>query len=51
MVVILSAAKNLNPVRGFEILHPDKSGFRPVLEQGEGMTKMNVFDKALERIN
>ena len=26
--VILSAAKNLDPVRGFEILHPDKSGFR-----------------------
>ncbi len=29
--VILSAAKNLNPVRGFEILHPDKSGFRMIL--------------------
>jgi len=41
--VILSAAKNLDPVRGFEILHPDKSGFRLVLERCEGMTKAAAF--------
>ena len=36
--VILSAAKNLVDIIQPEILHPDKSGFRPVLERSEGMT-------------
>ena len=45
--VILSAAKNLDPVRGFEILHPDKSGFRPVLEHCEGMTKSVAFRQSI----
>jgi len=37
--VILSAAKNLDPVREFEILHPDKSGFR--------MTKSVAFRQSI----
>ena len=45
--VILSAAKNLDPVRGFEILYPDKSGFRPVLEHCEGMTKSVAFRQSI----